>query len=212
MKKLFLLVSLPVVAAGLSLAIMNKPVALYAEGEEPETSEPAPEVSEEELTEEEKKALDEVKGWLSEHLNKQAVANIITWVSEAGVLTGLLTIYIKYNKFKGKTIEDLINLFKSEMQKWLEENFAKLSEEQISLLVNRLSKVEMGQETVMKVLVLMQDSTKEGKIALLDFLGSKTENKEVKEAAADLSAELEQQKAKEDEVKEAVKNDYEKIF
>jgi len=219
MKKLFLLVSLPVVAAGLSLAIMNKPTVLYAEGEEPETSEPAPESSEEPITSseepvetEESKALDEVKAWLNQHLDKQMVANIITWCSEAGVLTGLLGIYIKYRKFKYKTLEDLVNLVKAEVGKYLTEAFNNLSEEKIKKLEGAVETLEQSNETMMKVLVLMQDSTKAGKVALLDFLGSKTNSKEVKEAAEEVTKELEEQKVKEDAVKEAVKEDYEKIF
>ncbi len=220
MKKLFLLVSLPVVAAGLSLAIMNKPTVLYAEGEsEPETSEPAPESSEEPITSseepvetEESKALDEVKAWLGQHLDKQMVANIITWCSEAGVLTGLLGIYIKYRKFKYKTLEDLVNLVKAEVGKYLTEAFNNLSEEKIKKLECAVETLEQSNETMMKVLVLMQDSTKAGKVALLDFLGSKTNSKEIKEAAEEVTKELEEQKVKEDAVKEAVKEDYEKIF
>lgn len=217
MKKLFLLVSLPVVAAGLSLAIMNKPTVLYAEGEsEPETSEPAPESSEEpvvvEEETEESKALDEVKAWLGQHLDKQMVANIITWCSEAGVLTGLLGIYIKYRKFKYKTLEDLVNLVKAEVGKYLTEAFNNLSEEKIKKLEGAVETLEQSNETMMKVLVLMQDSTKAGKVALLDFLGSKTNSKEIKEAAEEVTKELEEQKVKEDAVKEAVKEDYEKIF
>ena len=58
------------------------------------------EVIVEEETEEEQGALDEVKAWMSEHFDSQLVANIITWVSDAGLLMGLLGIYIKYKKIK----------------------------------------------------------------------------------------------------------------
>ena len=215
MKKVILLVSLPIIAAGITVAICNsRPVALYAEGEE--TSEPAPEVSEEEeqpvMSEEEQSALEEVKAWLNQHMDKQMVANIVTWVSEAGVLTGLLGVYIKYRKFKYKTLEDLVNLVKSEVGKYLSENFEKLSIEKLEKLESEVETLEQSNETMMKVLVLMQDSTKAGKIALLDFLGSKTNSKEVKEAAEEVQADLEEKQAKDNEVKEMVKDDYEKIF
>ncbi len=217
MKKLILL-SLPVIVLGLGFAIANNPIPVYAEEEpitsEPvvDTSEPEPVESEPELTEEEQSALDEVKGWLNQHLDKQMVANIITWVSEAGVLTGLLGVYIKYRKFKYKTLEDLVNLVKSEVGKYLTENFEKLSENQIKGIVESVDNLEKSNETIMKVLVLMQDSTKAGKVALLDFLGSKTENKEIKEMAENAGVELEEEVKAAEEIKEKVNKDYEKIF
>lgn len=213
MKKAFLLVSLPVIAAGLCLAVNNNsPMAVFAEGEEPEVVEPAPEVETTEEETEEKKALDTVKSWLSQHFDTQMVANIITWASEAGILGALLGVYIKYRRYKAKSLDELLDLFKKEIDKYFKDNFEKLSEEKLTGLVNALKDVENANETIMKVLVLMQDSTRKGRIALLDFLGSKTNNEEVKEAAEQLSEDLEEQEAKDEEVKDAVAGDYERIF
>jgi len=215
MKKIIALVSLPVIATGVMLAVSNRSVtAAFAEGEE--SSEVSVVVEEEptseEMTEEEKAALEEVKGWLSQHFDSQMVANIITWVSEAGVLVGLLGVYVKYRKWKYKTVGDIVDLVKAEVGKYLSANFDKLSEEKLLSMINAIDDLEKSNEIIMKVLVLMQDNTKKGKIALLDFLGSKTTNEEVKVTAEELSKDLEEQVAKEEQVKEAVSGEYENIF
>lgn len=164
------------------------------------------------ISEEEESALEEVKAWLSDHLDAQMVANIITWVSEAGVLAALLAIYIKYRKFKGKTIEDLVVLTKKEVGKHLKESFDGLSADSIASIIKSIDGLEHSVETIMKVLVLMQDSTRSGKVALLDFLGTKTNNQEIKDKAEEVMVDIEKETQKEEEVKDAVSGDYEKIF
>ena len=204
MKKLLLVLSLPVLAAALAFSTSGM-VAVHAEdGEESEVVEV--------VDEEEQSALDDVKNWLGQYIDSQMVANIITWCSEAGVLAGLLGVYIKYRKFKGKTIEDLVKLVKAEVGKYLTENFERLSEDKHAKIINAVADLEKAQETIMKVLVLMQDTTTKGKVALLDFLGSKTKNDEVKELAEETQVQLEEEVKKEEVVKEAVKEGYEKIF
>lgn len=206
MKKRFLFILPFIMTIGLSSAIKEHTFATHAE--EVEVSE----TEENGLSEEEKSALSEIKSKLSEKLDRELVENIIKWCFDSGILLALLGVYIKYRKAKFKTVEDLADLLKELVGKYIKENFEKLSSEEIKSLTNGLDKVEKSTETIMKVLVLMQDNTKQGKIALLDFLGSKTDNKEVKEASKEVTEELEKQEAKDAEVKKEVENDYEKIF
>lgn len=212
MKKLFLLLGLSVVATGVGLSIMNKSTPVYADEILPPDTQPSVIIIDEPEEDEETTALEEVKSWLNQHMDKQMVANIITWVSEAGVLSGLLGVYIKYHKFKYKTLEDLVKLVKDEVGKYLTENFEKLSTDKIDNIVKSIDDLEKANETIMKVLVLMQDTSKKGKVALLDFLGSKTNNEEIKEMAENASEELEEEVKVEEEVKEAVKEEYKQIF
>lgn len=205
MKKRFLFILPFFVTIGLSSAIKEHTLVTHAE--EPEVTE-----VEEEMTEEEKSALAEIKSKLSERLDEQKVESIIKWCFDSGILLALLGVYIKYRKAKYKTVEDIANLLKDLVKKYIKENFDELSKDQIASLVNGLDKVEKSTETIMKVLVLMQDNTKQGKIALLDFLGSKTDSKDVKDASKEVTEELEKQEAKDAEVKKEVEGDYEKIF
>lgn len=206
MNKIASLVMLPIITFGLTFGATKDANVVYGEGET------SSEVIVEEETEEEQGALDEVKSWMSEHFNSQLVANIITWVSDAGLLMGLLGIYIKYKKIKGKTVEQLVGDVNTNVLKVIEDNFDKMSVEKLADLVKTVGGLEQSVETIMKVLVLMQDSTRAGKVALLDFLGSKTNNEEIKAKAEEVTAEIKQEEAKEQEVKEAVKEDYKEIF
>lgn len=175
-----------------------------------------PEVEEPEAVEQQEPTLDdfkaEVQAWMNQYMEESLVVKIITWMVDAGVLSALFVVYLKYRKHKSMTIEDLLNEYKAKMGEWLRENFDKLSVEQIDKINASLDSLEQSNETIMKVLVLMQDNTAKGKAALIEYLGSKTDNKEVKEAAIEVSQVLEEQEKTNAEVKEKVAGDYKEIF
>lgn len=206
MKKIFL--AFIIVLSVFILALT--PMVVHAE-EEPEQE---PEVAEVET--EQEPTLDEfkeeVQEWMSQYMEESMVAKIIGWLADAGILTALLAVYIKYRKYKHTTIEDLLNKFKLQMGDWLKENFDKLSVEQIDKIKQSITDLEKSNEVMMKVLVLMQDNTAKGKAALIEFLGSKTDNVEVKKAVADVSETLEAQEQANAEVKAKVSGEYEEIF
>lgn len=154
----------------------------------------------------------EVQAWMSQYMEESLVVKIITWMVDAGVLSALFVVYLKYRKHKSMTIEDLLNEYKAKMGEWLKENFDKLSKDEIDKLTNAIDDLEKSNETIMKVLVLMQDNTAKGKAALIEYLGSKTDNKEVKDAAVEVSQALEEQEKVTAEVKGKVAGEYEEIF
>lgn len=187
---------------------------VYAEGEElepeAETETPPETVAELEPTEEDLK--EEISEWLSNFMEESMVAKIIGWAVDAGVLSALFVVYLKYRKYKDTTIKDLIDMTKKEIGKYLKEAFDDLSVDQIDKIKKAIDELEKSNETIMKVLVLMQDSTANGKVALLDYLGSKTESKEIKETATEVVNEIEKVEAVKEEVKAKVAGDYEEIF
>lgn len=173
------------------------------------TDEVLPEVSEEEEFETFK---EEVQEYLGEYLEQSMVAKIISWAVDAGVLAALFFVYRKYSKYKHTTIEDLMKMFETKMEKWLKEKTDELSKEQIAKITNAVNELEKSNETIMKVLVLMQDNTAKGKAALIEYLGSKTESEEVKQAVEVVNEKLIEKERKDEEVKDAVKNDYVKLY
>ena len=189
------------------------PVVVFAD-------EPAPEVVEEpevvDEAEEVEPTLDdfkaEVEAWLSQYMEESMVVKIITWLVDAGVLSALFVVYLKYRKHKSMTIEDLLNQFKEKIGEWLKENFDELSKEEIDKLINAIDDLGKSNETIMKVLVLMQDNTAKGKAALIEYLGSKTDSKEVESAVNEVSQALEEQEKAVAEVKDKVAGNYEEIF
>lgn len=184
------------------------PIRVLAADPEPEE----PEVAEQEAepTLEDFKA--EVQAWMSQYMEESMVVKIVTWLVDAGVLSALLAVYIRYRKYKHTTIEDLLNQFKEKMGEWLKEKTDELSTEQIDKIKKAIEDLEKSNEVVMKVLVLMQDNTAKGKAALIEYLGSKTESAEIKEAAAEVNEALEEQAKKTEEVNSKVAGEYEEIF
>lgn len=154
----------------------------------------------------------ELKDFLSQYIEESAVVKIITWLIDAGVLSALFVVYVKYRKYKHTTIEDLTKQFGDKVGKWLKENFDKLSKEEIAKITSSIDDLEKANETIMKVLILMQDNTAKGKAALIEYLGSKTNSEEIKTAAKEVNETLEEQQANEEQVKSKVAGEYEDIF
>ena len=186
------------------------PVVVFADEPTPEVVEEPEPVEEVEPTLDDFKA--EVEAWLSQYMEESMVVKIITWLVDAGVLSALFVVYLKYRKHKSMTIEDLLNQYKAKMGEWLKENFDKLSKNEIDKLTNAIDNLEKSNETIMKVLVLMQDNTAKGKAALIEYLGSKTDSKEVESAVNEVSQALEEQEKAVAEVKDKVSGNYEEIF
>lgn len=164
------------------------------------------------ITEEEKEnVLDSVKGFLSNYMDANLVAQIVTWCGYALEGIALIAVAIKYGKFKNGVAKEVIDAVKKENGSAVKEELVKQKDD-FAKLADSLKEVKLANETIMKVLVLMQDNSTKGKSALIDFLGSKTESKEIKETVEVVNAKLEEQAKVEEEVLEQVSKDYEEIF
>ena len=146
------------------------------------------------------------------YIERDTVQKIISWLTDAGVLASLFVVYLKYRKYKKNTVEEVISAVKKEIGDYLTENFEKLSQDEIDKVKQAIKSLESSNEVIMKVLVLMQDNTAKGKTALIDYLGSKTESDEVKQATEDVKETLEQQEEIREEAFEKVEKDYQEIF
>lgn len=174
------------------------PVTIYcAEEEVPVEAETTEIATEDEFKE-------KASEWLSKYFEKSKVSDIINWCIDTGVLAALFGVYLKYSKFKHLSVEELIEKGKEEISKNIKENFDSMSAEKLQALIDKIGELESANETMMKVLVLSQDTTLKGKAALIDFLGSKTQNEDVKTAAKEVGAEIEKQELKKEETKQAL--------
>lgn len=153
----------------------------------------------------------EVENWLSNYLEKDMLTQIISWAVDAGVLGGLFAIYLKYRKYKSKTIGQLVDEIKENVTKQMQDDFKNLSEEQQAKLINGLETLKKSNELVIKALVLAQSKTTESKLALLDLVSESNENTEVKEVVKEVRKEVESNQAQKEKVQEAVKSDYNPI-
>lgn len=189
-----------------------------------ETKEPATsEVTSESTSEEEGKGdvaedtydfdkfKEDVTAWLSKYLEKDLVVQIISWAVDCGVLGGLFAVYLKYRKYKSKTIGELVDEIKAKVTEQMGEDFKNLSTEQQEKLINSLESLKKSNELVIKALVLAQSKTTDSKLALLDLVAENNTSVEVKEVVADVRKEVEASQEQKDKVQEAVKSDYNPI-
>lgn len=165
-----------------------------------------------EVVETEEKFAEKVKNYVAQYTGESLAIKIVGWLVDAGVLSGMFVVWLKYRKYKHNTVEEVIGAVKSEVGTYTKEAINSLSESQIKSIIDKVGDLEGAVETIMKVLVLMQDTTAEGKVALLDYLGSKTNNPEIKEQASDEKEKIEEQIKKDEVVRDKVANDYEEIF
>lgn len=153
----------------------------------------------------------EVEAWLSQYLEKDLLTQIISWAVDAGVLGGLFTVYLKYRKYKNKTIGQLVEEIKANVTKQMEDDFKNLSEEQQQKLINGIETLKKSNELVIKALVLAQSKTTENKLALLDLVGEANTDVEVKQAVESVRQEVEANQETKEKVQEVVKDDYHPI-
>ena len=153
----------------------------------------------------------EVEAWLSQYLEKDLLTQIISWAVDAGVLGGLFTVYLKYRKYKNKTIGQLVEEIKANVTKQMEDDFKNLSQEQQQKLINGIETLKKSNELVIKALVLAQSKTTENKLALLDLVGEANTDVEVKQAVESVRQEVEANQETKEKVHEVVKDDYHPI-
>lgn len=198
-----LLVAIPLSLMLLTgVACSAKMVAVKAE--DSEITEP--EVEEDEPTEEE--LIEKIKEWMSKYLEQSTVEKIITWAVDAGVLSSLFVIYLKYRKYKHNTVEEVLTAVKKEVGKYLEDCFAKLDKEAIQKIIDSFKEVEANMELLMKALVLSQSKTSESKVAMLDLISGINKNAEINKTIDEVKTEIIKEKQAEEAVKEVVKNEY----
>lgn len=173
------------------------------------SSEPNSSVEEKEPTFDEFKT--EVEEWLAQYLEKDLLTQIISWAVDVGVLGGLFTVYLKYRKYKNKTIGQLVDEIKAKVTETMESDFKNLSKEQQEKLINGLETLKKSNELVIKALVLAQSKTTDSKLALLDLVSESNTSVEVKEAVEEVRKEVEANEEQKQKVQEAVKDEYNPI-
>jgi len=176
-------------------------VKVYAEGEEQVV----------EQVETEAKENEEVSK-LGEILNVNTIANIVSWLVSSGVLTFGLAVLVKAKKYVCKDNDDIVETFEGKVSEYLQKAFEKLSTDKLAGLTTKLDDLENATETLMKVLVLAQDNTAKGKVALIEYLGKQTKCEEVKEAVCEVATELKEAEEKATIAKEKVQEEYKEIF
>lgn len=145
--------------------------------------------------------------YLGEYLDKQLIADIVALAFGVISLFALIGTYIKYKRVHKDTNDVVAQSIEKEIKDKLKD-----VNELVKPLIEQNKELKDGYETIMKVLVLMQDASPKGKVALIDYLGSKTDNKEIKDATEQVNEEIKKQEETKKEVTEKVNGEYENIF
>lgn len=155
---------------------------------------------------------EKIEKWASEYVSWDYVSSIINWSIDTGLLSVIAFLIVKTRKYKSLTGEQIVELLKTQMVDTLKNSFKEMSAEELKQMVLNIDKLSNDIEVMKKALVLAQDKTAEGKIALLNLINGTTENKETKEAIEEQKEKIEKEEAKIEEVKSAVDGEYKEIF
>ena len=193
-----------------------KPITQFVKAEEVSSSveeivsSSSVESTEQEEVEEELKG--KIEGVLSEYFTWDYVSEIINWMIDAGLLSAIAVLLVKYRKYKGKTIDEIAEMMKTEIKKEIQLRFNEASSEQQEKIINSVDKLIEDIEVVKKALVFVQDKSAEGKVALLNLISQTTDDVKTKESIKEVKEKIEKEEKAINEVKSKVDGDYKEIF
>ena len=194
---------------------LAKPVAtlvVKAQDQEEIVSSVVQEQEEQPIEEVEEELKGKIEGVLSEYFTWDYVSEIVNWMIDAGLLSIIAVLMVKYRKYKGKTIDELADMMKNEIKKEIKLRFDESSKEQQEKLLNSFDKLIKDIDTIKKAMVFVQDKTAEGKVALLNLISQTTDDKEIKKSIDEVKEKIEEEQKIVDEVKSKVDGDYKEIF
>lgn len=179
--------------------------------EQPVEGETSTEVVETEETIDEEKMTEKIKEFLGEHFNQQVVMSIAQWVVDSGLIGIICAVYAKYRKYKALSSKEIADAVIKECKDQIANALQEMSKEELESLKSKLDKVEASNEILQKALILAQDKTVEGRIALVNLISQKSESEEVQQVAEEVKETIVEEQAVVDKVQEQVKEDYNPI-
>ena len=201
-------------------AVAEEPAQQVAENEAPAETvavaegEVAAEPEKEPLTEEKAREIvvKAIQDFLGQYMENSMLAKVITWLIDAGVLSALVIIYIRYRKVKNKTIEDVVNVSKEQLSSAAQSTFSDVSNEinpQIIELRIKVMEMQAKVNYMLQAFALSQDRSAQGKIAMLQLISKASDADEnTKDILEEIKQEiLEESKAVAD-VEDKVEGDY----
>ena len=168
---------------------------------EPTTGETTPtETTTEETTK------NELKEWLEKFLEPQQVAMIMTWITYAATIIGLVYKFYQMAKEKNLTAENVKNLIMAELGDKVDESVRKQLESAITSLTKTAERQNEVLSLLAKVNVLSQENTPESRIAILDLISrlGVVDKEDLDNAKASIENEVAEKKALEEETNNTV--------
>ena len=178
------------------------------ENEEPPVEQPVEDNTSTEVTEDTSSVEETIEG---EHFNQQVVMSIVQWVVDSGLIGIICAVYAKYRKYKALSSKEIADAVIKECKDQIANALQEMSKEELESLKSKLDKVEASNEILQKALILAQDKTVEGRIALVNLISQKSESEEVQQVAEEVKETIVEEQAVVDKVQEQVKEDYNPI-
>ena len=169
---------------------------------ENETTEP----TESETPKEEDNVKEEIKAWLEKFLEPQQVAMIMTWITYAATIIGLIYKLSQLAKSKSLSNENIKNLILTELGDKVDESV----KNQLASAITSLTKTAERQNEVLsllaKVSALSQENTPESRVAILDLISrlGVVDKEDIESAKETINQEVAEKKALEEETNNTV--------
>lgn len=176
------------------------------ESETPKEDEGETKKDEETTKSESEKIKEEIKSWLEKFLEPQTVAMIMTWITYAGTIIGLIYKCTKLAKSKSLSNENVKNLILNELGDKIDESVSN----QLASAIVSLQKTAERQNEVLsllaKVCALSQENTPESRVAILDLISrlGVVDEKDLESAKTTIQNEVAEKKALEEKTNETV--------
>ena len=149
---------------------------------------------------------EEIKAWLEKFLEPQQVAMIMTWITYAATIIGLIYKLSQLAKSKSLSNENIKNLIFAELGDKVDESV----KNQLTSAVTSLTKTIERQDEVLsllaKVCALSQENTPESRVAILDLISrlGVVDKEDIESAKETINQEVAEKKALEVETNNTV--------
>lgn len=137
-----------------------------------------------------------IKEYAEKYLNAEMVANVINWAINSGLIVALATIYLRYRKYKSMSSKEICEEVKKEVLIALGDEFKKLSEDQQAGILKAIDELCKEMENMKKALVISNDKSYEGKLAMLKLMEETTKESETKEQIKKVETQVKEEQKK----------------
>ncbi len=189
-------------------ALTFTPMANEETPTEPTTGETTPTEGETETTptEETKKEDFDLKEWLEKFLEPQQVAMIMTWVTYAATIIGLVYKLYQMAKQKNLTAETVRDEIMKELGDKIDTTVANQLTKSIVSINKTVERQNEVLELLTKIMALSQENTPESRVAILDLISrlGVVDKEDLDNAKATIENEVAEKKALEEETNNTV--------
>ena len=157
-------------------------------------------------TSESDKIQEEIKAWLEKWLEPSQVAMVMTWITYAATIVGLIVKISNLAKQKTLTAENVKDLIMDELGDKVDESVKKQLETAINSIIKTTERQNEVLELLTKVAALSQENTPESRLAILDLISrlGVVDKEDIENAKDTINNEVEEKKALEEETNKAV--------